>query len=255
MAKPLGIIAFLAVLVIMAVLLVLYGHILGVGAKKNAVTTTLHSTTTVPKQNSTSTYQQTTTTVYNTGGYDCISNYSTVEIFNGDFGFGTYEGWNTTGPGFGSAPLNITYADNHSGYYSAPWSNYEGGYFATTYHGGLALQPGNITSMPFLVTEPYLNFKIISPANNQIYVQLLEDGKPIDTIRYNTLGGQGINSSSEFANASIPLIGVLCKNVSIRVVSGVVGTISTEYEIVAVGDFRLSKTPLQTAGIIVNQTV
>ncbi len=254
MAKPVGIIAFFIVLIVMVILLLVLGHIsLNINGKHSTTTSAATSVTTMG-QSTTTVRVGSTTTAYNNTGYDCVSNSTIEPLTNGDFGTSTYEGWNLSGVGFGNAPLNIIYANNNSGYYGSPWSNYNGDFFATTYHGGLGLQTGNITSIPFLVTEPYLNFRIISPADNLIYVELIEDGRPIATVHYNTFGGSGAVSSSEFVNASIPLIGVLCKSISVRVVSGVVGTLSTKYDIVAAGDFYLSKIPVQTPGIIVNQT-
>lgn len=41
-------------------------------------------------------------------------------IINGNLATGTYTGWNATGEGFGSAPLNLTSANNNMCYYGQP---------------------------------------------------------------------------------------------------------------------------------------
>ena len=187
---------------------------------------------------------------------ECISTTEIVPIPNGNFSLGTYQSWNTTGLGFGSEPFNIIIANNEGAYYGAPWSGYNGVFVATTYSGGISFQSGNITSDSFLVTEPYLNFKIISPQNSQLYIELLTDHHPFIKIHYDTYQApNNTNAATHFVNASIPLVSLLCKYVRVRVVANVLGTVTTRNQYIAVTDFHLSRVPYSEGGIIVNQTI
>ncbi len=183
----------------------------------------------------------------------CLAGSAEVSVYNGNFSTGSFEGWNVTGIGFGSAPRNIIFENNNSGYYSNKWSGYNGIFFASTYSGGIILSPGNLTSMVFQVTEPYLNFQIESPENNNIYVEILKNGKPAERSYYNTVGESGKNYSI-FMNASLPLSSLLCSNVSIKVVADVVSSPGTRYDFMGIGNFYLSRNQVQTHGIIVNQS-
>ena len=189
-----------------------------------------------------------TTTPQNTTLSDCLSNSPIVNLYNGNFSTGTYAGWNVTGLGFGSTPANITKYNDNNEYYNSPWTGYNGNFFATTYQGGFIISPGNLTSDTFQVTEPYLNFQIISPQSNLLYVEILSNGVPVITKQFDTYGSSG-SPSSNFKNASISLTSLLCKYVSVRVVSGVVYTPATKYDIIAAGDFYLAKAPIQSPGI------
>ncbi|MEM4034772.1 MAG: hypothetical protein QW257_02485 [Candidatus Micrarchaeaceae archaeon] len=214
--------------------------------------TTTTSLTTIPSGKVSNTSTSVSTTISPIAV--CISSLQTVPISNGNFSTGTYADWNVTGYGFGSAPLNLTNANKQGGYYAAPWSNFGNNTFAaTTFQKGLAVQPGNLTSNPFLVTEPFLNFKVISSQNDNIYIEILQAGKPRIIVHYNTYAAPGnINAESTFENASIPLSTLACKNVSIRLVFIATGTSTTNY--LAATDFYLSKTPVSTPGIVINQT-
>ncbi len=172
----------------------------------------------------------------------CIEATNNIEpIFNGNFSTGTYAGWIVTNAGFGTHPLNITFLNKHNDYYGIPWNNYGNNTFmATTFEEGIAVAPGNLTSMPFKVTEPYLNFKLISPQNGEIYLEILENGTPKELAYFNTYAGPN-GGPTTFENESIPLQDFLCKNVSVRVVFNIAGTTETNY--VAVTGFYLSKTP------------
>jgi hypothetical protein len=186
-------------------------------------------------------------------------------IYNGNFGNGKYTGWNTTNPGFGTEPLNITYADSKLCYQGTPWSNYEGGYFATTYNCGISVSPGNITSSPFIVNpaEPFLNFKLISPAGAALYFELLRanykvsDGTeiyanstPLAIIHFNTYNlSATINSSSTFANVTIPLTLYTNQVLQVRIVADEVGT-----NFIAAGDFVFANGPHQDKYVISNFT-
>ncbi len=192
---------------------------------------------------------------------NCVSPNASAVINNGNFATGTYGGWNITGQGFlnssGSAvPTNILAANANWAYYVGPWIGYSGTYFASTYHGGISLTPGNLTSVPFKVVEPYLNFRIISPQSSLLYVELLQNGKPYLVAHYDTLTTTGNNSQqSIFVNETLPLLNLLCKNVSVRVSSGIVGSISTVRDYIAVGDFVQSKSDLTTPGTVINASI
>jgi hypothetical protein len=205
-----------------------------------------------------------TTTIQATNALNCVSPGSTVPIYNGNFSTGTYAGWNTSGVGFGTEPANITFEDQHNGYYGHPWTGYNGTYFATSYSGGISVAEGNITSAPFLVTEPYINFKIISPQDEALYVQVLKGGKPVITVHYDTFTAPLVNStnptttyssSSNFVDASIIVVPLLCSTVQIKVVAGLVGVQGNEFNYIAATNFYLSRKPLSTPGIIVNQSL
>lgn len=190
-------------------------------------------------------------------------------IYNGNFKNGEYTGWNVTGAGFGSTPLNITYANNQSGvrcYQGSPWANYNGTFFATTYECGSNVAPGNLTSATFIVsaTKPFLNFRMIEPQDNQLYVELLNqtytvvgDNRvsvltPLLIEHINTYNSSiSINSSSTFANVSMALTPYLGHDLRVRVVA--YSFVPGEY--VAAGDFVLANRPNQQRGVIVNTTV
>ncbi len=252
----------LAIVGIIIVAIVVIGGILYFLNTKTGVSNILTSTVTTANTNSTNntvSQSNVTTTANNsttgnnnnTSLADCLSATSTVSIPNGNFQTGTYQSWNTTGLGFGSGPANITEYNSKSYYYNSPWSNYNGQYFATTYTGGLVLSPGNLTSSTFQVTEPYLNFRIVSPQNNLLYVEILENNTPMIVKQFNSYGTSGAPSGA-FENVTIPLTSLLCKNVNIRVVSGVVYTPATKYDVIAVGDFSLSKLPVGSSGTTIS---
>ena len=252
-----SVIVYIAILVILAIFAfftysqaVQGGGLLG-GSKSSTSTSTAPSTqtTTILVGRNSS-----TTTIPPQGS--CLASTSTAQILNGNFSTGTYLGWNQSGGGFGSAPTNLTYANEHQGYYNHTWIDYNGDFFASTYHGGLGVQPGNLTSNQFQVTEPYLNFKIVSAANAGLYVEVVSGNQTIVATHYNTYIQGNPYPSSEFLNASIPLSTALCDQVSIRVVATVVGNIEVRNQYIAIGDFYLGRSPSPNANlVIVNQTV
>ena len=175
-------------------------------------------------------------------------------VYNGNFQSG-YTGWNVTGKGFGAAPLNVTYANaaNVSCYLSRPWSGFNSTMIATTFNCGLTNSPGNLTSQPFKVTtKPYLNFKLISPKDNYLYLEILYNGTPYIIAHYNTYNpNSGGNSSSTLVNASIPLVTLIGKVVQVRVVADTL----VQHNYIAVSDFQLSSRPLQANGLEQNFTI
>ncbi|MDE1851444.1 MAG: hypothetical protein KGH69_02010 [Candidatus Micrarchaeota archaeon] len=256
-----GVLVYAAILIVL-VIVVIFG-LYGVGGLKKGGNSTITTTaagqgniTTTLGPNQTSTTS--TTTVPYTNYTSCLSSNSTESIANGDFSSGTYANWNASGPGFGSAPFNLTDANANGNYYNHTWENYDGTFFATSFQGGSSLQAGNLTSDSFIATEPYLNFRIISSQSALLYVEVLSEGNVVASAHYNTF-----NTSlskyylSTFQNASIPLVGVLCKPVQVRVVAGVTnaGAGSSTYQYIAIGDFKMSKSPAQARGIVVNQTI
>jgi hypothetical protein len=244
------IIVYFAILV---VLVIVAGFLYTSNVAKRSATTTIPTstvpTTSVQSANTSTTIESTTSVLFSS----CLSKNATQPITNGNFSSGTWEGWNATGAGFGSAPFNLTNANNNHAYYTAPWSNYNGSFFATTYMNGLAVQAGNITSNSFRVNELYLNFKIISQQSLDLYVELLLNGKPKIVDYYNTYASTP-NATSTFANASIALGTMLCQNASIRVVAGITGKTSEGTNYIAVGDFIQSRNPVSNPTQPVNQT-
>jgi|GEM_PF-915324 hypothetical protein len=187
------------------------------------------------------------------------------DIYNGNFGSGEYTGWNMSSPGFGSTPFNISYANKKICYQGRPWSNYNGSYFATTYNCGTTTSPGNLTSSPFIVSpsNPFLNFRLISPQDNNLYVEVLLanykivngqqmyiNSTPVEIAHFNTFNNTITQyPQSTFANVTLPLTLYVNKPVEIRLVA-------REYSssFIAAGDFVTSNKPSQDRGIAENIT-
>ncbi len=187
--------------------------------------------------------------------YPCASGASRSQVPNGNFATGNYTDWNAYGPGFGAAPLDINIANENGEYYSSPWSGYAGEYVATTFSPEGYPQPGSLRSAPFLVTAPYLNFKIISPANRDLYVELLVNNTVFIVAHYNTTNGAGILTPGTFANASLYLGPLACKNVSVVIASQVLGSKANASQFIAAGDFQLGNYSSATLGILANSTI
>lgn len=174
--------------------------------------------------------------------------YST--ILNANFSTGQYTAWTVAGKGFGPAPLNITHANsaNVLCYLGQPWKNYKGNFFATTFNCGTAVAPGNLTSSLFWANQSFLNFRLISPQDNFLYIEVLYNGVPYIVAHYNTYNISVATASSTFRNASIPLVTVYGKPVQIRIVAD---TLNPQ-NYIAAGDFSLGSRPMQDAGINAN---
>jgi hypothetical protein len=260
--KAIGVYIIVLILVGLFVWLVLLNGSKGQAAAPN---TTQHTNTTkkVPTNittNKTANVTSNTTTIVYAG---CISSNINSTIYNGNFSSGTYSGWistaygNASAPGFGAAPNNITYDNSHGAFYASQWNNYNGTYFASTFDTGTSIKPGNLTSMPFKVDEPYLNFKIIAPQNQLIYFELLNStNATLEKIYFDTYNAtDNPTPTSTFQNASVDLVPFICKTIRIRVVAGVVGSRINRDQFVAVGDFYLTKLPVSTKGIVLNESV
>ncbi|MEM3791434.1 MAG: hypothetical protein QXL16_01760 [Candidatus Micrarchaeaceae archaeon] len=243
----------LVILIVVAIILIKTSspsstlHILPSTTAKS--TSTSSTTTTTTNTSSTS-----TTIIYSS----CISSQVNVSIPNGNFSTGTYEFWNVTGLGFGSAPMNITEANQNGTYFSHPWYGYEpqSPFMATTFKPGIVQYSGNLTSSPFKVTEPYLDFKLISPNYAGAYLQILESGKPLATYWFNTYNISSNGSAqSHLINESISLAPFLCKTVQLKAVVKVVGAIQNKYDYLAITDIHLSKINWYTAGTLVNYSL
>ncbi len=175
-------------------------------------------------------------------------------LANGNFSSGSYSGWTASGPGFSGKPTDINVANQNGQYYKNPWSNYNGEFFATTFRQNSTYLPGNLTSKQFEVTQPFLNFNIISAKNSGLYVDIMLGNSSFLIQHYNTSNGKDIIGPDTFANASINLSSLFGKNVSVRIVSQTNSTKSSG-EFIAAGNFRQSNRSIATPGILVNSTV
>ena len=172
------------------------------------------------------------------------------QVYNGDFVTGDFTGWNITNKGFANGPMNIVQANKERCYIGAPWTGYNGTFFATTFNCGLSNAPGNLTSSPFIVDEPFLNFRLVSPSDQYLYVEILLNGTPVIIAHYNTYNvtAFGATSSYTFRNATIPLISVAGKVVQVRVVADTL----KQHNYIAIGDFSLQSKPSSTIGVVAN---
>lgn len=253
-----GILVYVAIFVILAIVAyAFYQSYSGPKTTTTSVSTQASTLMSTVRAHGTSTVMplnfSTTTVKYSS----CISANATEPIANGNFSTGTYASWNTTGTGFGTAPFNLTYANDNNEYYSAPWSGYNGMFAATTYTRGLSVAPGNLTSDAFTVIEPYLDFRIVSSQSSSLYVQVLSNGRPAITTHYNTYTSPSgtANPASTFVNASIPIASLLCRNVSIRVVAGITGSSANGKDYIAVTGFYMGSAPDKGTTQPVNQTI
>ncbi len=222
----------------------------------NIITNVIHPTSTPTTTKATSTTVQTTQPVTTAYQFCVPRTPQTFPLYNGNFSTGTYEGWNVSGKAFGKGPLNLTYANNNTQYYGAPWSGYSGRFAASTFTSGFLPGSGNLTSGQFKAKELYLNFQIESPQNKGIYVEILSGNSVAEIVHFNTFNGSITpNYFTTFMNGSISLAPVLCQNVSVRVVADVQASTQSQYSYISIGDFYIGASPVLTPGIITNVTL
>ena len=204
-------------------------------------------------------------------------------VYNGNFSNGKYTGWTLQGAGFGAYPINITQANNprpantagnaniiagnRTGgcYPGTTWANNNFTFFASTYNCGTSVAPGNITSSLFWANKAFLNFRIISPQDASLYVEILYNDTPYVIAHYNTYNTTSGEScripspifnstgnttsacaASYFRNATIPLVTVSGKAVRVRVVAGTL----VSSDAISVSAFNIASRPHQDSGIL-----
>jgi hypothetical protein len=234
------------------VILVIIAVLLNLNAGSRSVIHILPTTSTsTTSSTSISTSSIPTTTRRSVYTFCVPSTPTEMPIYNGNFNTGTYLGWNVTGKAFGNAPLNLTYQNKQHNYYGAPWSGYNNTFVASTFQGFVSGQ-GNLTSAPFQVTEPYLNFKIISAQNKGLYMEVISNNSVFEKVYFDTFNSSlTSNYFTTYLNGSINLYPLLCKNASIRIVSDLEASISSKYSYISAGNFYLGPSPVQTPGILV----
>ena len=184
---------------------------------------------------------------------DLFYNGVSYNILNGNFSTGTYAGWKSTGTAFGDAPMNLSWA-NANGCYPEinQWNGYESNYFASTYSCNKTRISGigNLTSDPFIVEKPFLNFQVISDGP-RTSIEIIYNNKSAVTADFATHNVSSTGSGAfKVRNATLPLANVFGKSVRIKVNANE----SNESEFIVVGDFQLSDTPNVQQGILSNIT-
>ncbi len=173
-------------------------------------------------------------------------------VYDSNFSYGAYAGWIVDTNAFGQYPTNISQINNDSCFNMYNWTGLVGTYFATTASCYYPPMAGNLTSPYFTVTEPFLNFQVVSPKNTTSYIEILQNGTPEIKASFDTYA-QGTGSYwYRFENVTIPISSLSGKVVQVRVVSSIVGvqpTIKTRErplsDFIAVADIHISNTPWQ----------
>lgn len=166
-------------------------------------------------------------------------------VLNGNFTTGDFTGWSVSGSGF--RIINVSHANAIRCYQGIPWNNAPGQFFASTYTCGTQSSPGNLTSTPFIVDKPFLDFRIISPQNAKLYIEILYNNATAIKSQYNTYNvSTNPNAFSSFRNGTIPMTTLAGKVVRIRVVAGIT---SNAQSYISIGGFYMSTQPTQSGNI------
>jgi hypothetical protein len=156
-------------------------------------------------------------------------------IKNGDFEDG-YQGWNTTGNAFGSAPTSADYVNSQKLYRNVPYSGYSGAYFASSYFPQMDKGAmGTLTSEPFFINKDYLEFLVVADYSGQVYVDLIVN----DTVVYHL----------EPDNSYPPFERITWNVSDYRGQSGVINVVDlSDRASIDVDDFMLVNTPSKQPG-------
>ncbi|MDD5318049.1 MAG: hypothetical protein PHF51_04965 [Candidatus ainarchaeum sp.] len=152
-------------------------------------------------------------------------------IPNGGFESGTYEHWTVSDDGFGTQPADMPQVNVQAMYLDTPYSNYQGSFAASSY---LAQRDpgarGSLTSEPFTISKPYLEFLVTGMQHAQIYVELWVDGAPVKHFEPD-------NPSTRFQRVSWSVAQWVGRTGSIRVFDG---SVARPRGYVEVDDFYLT---------------
>lgn len=103
-----------------------------------------------------------------------------LRLPNGNFETGDYSYWTVEELGFGSAPSDLIAANAERMYVGQPYTNFEGRYAASSFLPRRdAGARGTLTSDPFTISKPYLEFLVTGVENAQIYVELWVEGRAV----------------------------------------------------------------------------
>ncbi|MFG5859542.1 GH32 C-terminal domain-containing protein [Dysgonomonas sp. Shenzhen-Wh21] len=97
---------------------------------------------------------------------------SSGDIVIDDFESGTYDKWTIEGTAFGTTPVQGRYPNQQE------VNGFDGKFLANSYNGGDQLK-GSLSSSEFKIEREYINFLLGGGKSNDIYIELLVDGKSI----------------------------------------------------------------------------
>jgi len=101
-----------------------------------------------------------------------------LSMNNTDFERGTYEGWTVVSNGWGAGPKNGPQANSQGDYYSAPYTGYQGSYFAST--SQTKLNTGKLVSEKFTIDKKYVEFLVVGQDDEQLCVGLKINDTTVD---------------------------------------------------------------------------